>query len=145
MDVLNLHVADYGMVDQAGKPSLIGIFRELWADRLPASFQPIMVAFELQASESELNEPQQLRLDFVDPDGRVLVRVEAALVISGDRGPGATATAWQLMQINGLRLSTEGDHVVNVFVNGACVRPLHVPVKLLPRSPQPGVPPEESA
>jgi len=56
-------VADYAIVDQAGKPSVLGIFQHIWVQQFPAMHPRLHLVLRLKGRRTEIGEHQvQIRL-----------------------------------------------------------------------------------
>ena len=56
-------VADYAIVDQAGKLSVLGIFQHIWVQQFPAMHPRLHLVLRLKGKRSEIGEHQvQIRL-----------------------------------------------------------------------------------
>ena len=56
-------VADYALVDQAGKISVLGIFQHIWVQQFPAMHPRLHLVIRLKGRRTEIGEhPVQIRL-----------------------------------------------------------------------------------
>src|SRR5260221_8347852 len=65
-------VADYAVVDQAGKMSVLGIFQHIWVPQFPAMHPRLHLVLRLKGRRTEVGEHQvQIKL-LDDADGELL-------------------------------------------------------------------------
>lgn len=65
-------VADYALVDQAGKMSVLGIFQHIWVPQFPAMHPRLHLVLRLKGKRTEIGEHQvQIRL-LDDAEGELL-------------------------------------------------------------------------
>ncbi|HEX9611459.1 MAG TPA: hypothetical protein VF978_06195 [Gemmatimonadales bacterium] len=92
-------VADYALVDQAGKISVLGIFQHIWVQQFPAMHPRLHLVLRLKGKRTEIGEHAvQIRLldegdveilggngnvTFAEPPARV-TDIEAAAVLAFD-------------------------------------------------------------
>src|SRR3989441_11372891 len=56
-------VADYALVDQAGKISVLGMFQHIWVQQFPATHPRLHLVLRLRGKRTEIGEHQvQIRL-----------------------------------------------------------------------------------
>jgi hypothetical protein len=59
-------ICDYAMVDREGKLSVVGIFREMYADKMPSYIHHFYVAASILAEPESAHD---ITIDFTSPDG----------------------------------------------------------------------------
>jgi Family of unknown function (DUF6941) len=61
-------VADYALVDQAGKISVLGIFQHIWVQQFPAMHPRLHLVLRLKGRRTEIGE-HAVRIRLVDEEG----------------------------------------------------------------------------
>jgi hypothetical protein len=61
-------VADYALVDQAGKISVLGIFQHIWVQQFPAMHPRLHLVLRLKGKRTEVGE-HDVRIRLADEDG----------------------------------------------------------------------------
>ncbi len=61
-------VADYALVDQAGKISVLGIFQHIWVQQFPAMHPRLHLVLRLKGKRTEVGE-HEVRIRLADEDG----------------------------------------------------------------------------
>jgi hypothetical protein len=65
-------IADYALVDQAGKLSVLGIFQHIWVQQFPAMHPRLHLVVRLKGKRTEIGE-HQVQIRLVDEqDGEIL-------------------------------------------------------------------------
>src|SRR5947199_8432676 len=90
-------VADYALVDQAGKISVLGMFQHIWVQQFPATHPRLHLVLRLRGKRTEIGEHQvQIRLldeqdteilgghRLLDPDEGRNAEVAREMARSGD-------------------------------------------------------------
>lgn len=115
-------LADGASIDSSGKFYIMGEFRYLFVDNFPAFHPQMTLVLRLVAPTVEIPKGRKakMRLQFVDADGQPLLPQDPPVVEIGfgpigpaDRG---MANAQVVMNMGGLPIRQEGDHVIHVWV-----------------------------
>jgi hypothetical protein len=61
-------VADYALVDQAGKLSVLGIFQHIWVQQFPAMHPRLHLVLRLKGKRTEIGE-HRVQIRLVDEEG----------------------------------------------------------------------------
>jgi hypothetical protein len=61
-------IADYALVDQAGKLSVLGIFQHVWVQQFPAMHPRLHLVLRLKGKRTEIGE-HQVQIRLVDEQG----------------------------------------------------------------------------
>jgi hypothetical protein len=116
------HVCDYASISREGKLSVMGIFAQVFAITLPGGIPMMYLAFEIDASASELDRPFKLEIRLADADGGIIASVEGEAafgVLPGQTLPkGERAKNSQVMALGGLQLPKWGAYSFSIFLNG---------------------------
>jgi hypothetical protein len=112
-------VADYALVDQAGKLSILGIFRHLLAPTLPVVHPRMFVCLALQFEPSEIGSEHELTLSVTDPDGNRIAGQETMAFtvrgVEGDERPGGMQAVFELV---GVQFAQHGVHTIDIVIDG---------------------------
>ena len=71
MQVVLAALADYALVDQAGRLSVIGIFSQVWVQGFPAEHRRTHLVIRVIGKRTEIGE-HKIRIRFLDPEDREL-------------------------------------------------------------------------
>lgn len=71
MQIVLASLADYALVDQQGRLSVIGIFSQVWVAQFPAEHRRTHLVIRVIGRRTEIGE-HRIRIRFLDPDGREL-------------------------------------------------------------------------
>ena len=129
-------VADYALVDQAGKISVLGIFQHIWVQQFPAMHPRLHLVLRLKGKRTEIGEhPVQIRLvdeqdteilggngtvNFAEPPAGV-VDIEAAAILVFD-----------------VPFPHPGTYRFEIAVDGAAAAAVPITVSQMPAPPAPG-------
>lgn len=129
-------VADYALVDQAGKISVLGIFQHIWVQQFPAMHPRLHLVLRLKGRRTEIGEhPVQIRLldegdteilggngtvNFAEPPAGV-VDIEAAAILVFD-----------------VPFPHAGTYRFEITVDGGAAAAVPITVSQMPAPPAPG-------
>lgn len=132
-------VADYALVDQAGKMSVLGIFQHIWVPQFPAMHPRLHLVLRLKGKRTEIGEHRvQIRLlddadaellggsgtvNFAEPPAGV-VEIEAAAVLVFD-----------------VPFPRAGVYRFEIMVDGERKATVPITLSLMPQAQAPQVPP----
>src|SRR5690349_7513380 len=88
MQVVLAALADYAMIDQAGRLSLIVIFSHVWVRRVPSVHPRTHLVVRLVGKRTEIGE-HKLRIRFLDPRGQEVLGGEGSFTV-GEPAAGVT-------------------------------------------------------
>lgn len=71
-------MADYALIDQQGKLSVLGLFQHVWVPHFPAVHPRAHLVLRLRGRRTEIGE-HRMRIRFVDDEGNKLVEGEGAV------------------------------------------------------------------
>jgi len=129
-------VADYALVDQAGKISVLGIFQHIWVQQFPAMHPRLHLVLRLKGKRTEIGEhPVQIRLldegdteilggngtvNFAEPPAGV-VDIEAPAILVFD-----------------VPFPHAGTYRFEIAVDGSAAAAVPITVSQMPAPPAPG-------
>lgn len=137
-------LADNAHVDQSGKLYILGEFKYITTERVPATHMRLSIVARLIAPSVEVRgKKSSAQIQFVNQDGQPILPPSPAFPL-GWRviGPGQPHKSMTqlICEIGGLPIPTYGDFCVSILVDGQHVGqiPFHVSPKptALPPSPQ---------
>lgn len=109
-------LADYALVDKAGKLTAVGIFRQVIGSSLPLThvqmFLALIVAMEPQ---DDVNHEIDLRL--IDPDGHTIFGLKADMDVQRSN-PETEPVLNLVLQLNNVQFKTAGLHCFDISVDG---------------------------
>jgi hypothetical protein len=136
MKVAFLHVSDYAMISQQNKLSVIGIFRDVFAEHVPSIFPPFKISVGLETDHDDSGSEQHVQVRIIDADGNRLHEHNATLHVP---------EVFDLQDLNvvgdyyGLPLPSYGEYRVEVWIDETCreskvIRAMPIP---RPKHPEP--------
>lgn len=104
------HLCDYAFFDSGGKPCLIGLFQNIFTQRVPATHTRSSFVFSISGAK---NERTRVRVKLVRPDGK------DPLLDTGERdfNLGEAATMLQVFGMDNLLLPDFGPYEIGVFLD----------------------------
>lgn len=111
------HLCDYASVSREGKPSVMGIFSVLYAQKVPVKHPVMYVVFELEFSAAELNRDARAMILIQDADGADVVRTEMKFHIAGKAVAGERPRLPQIVQLRHVEFKKFGAHQFTIFLN----------------------------
>jgi hypothetical protein len=120
MDVTFGHLCDYATVSQDGKLSVMGIFGQIYAPKVPVVHPQMFLAFELEFDYTEVGRDFTVEVQIVDEDGRVIWGLKGGgkMQSPSPPKPGDRPAAGQIFTIQNLKFDKFGSYDVNIFANG---------------------------
>lgn len=137
MKVNFAHLCDYALISREGKLSVLGIFSQLFAAKLPTVHPLLHVVFEVELSPAELGHEMHIEVQCADADGGVIVKAEAKFRLDGQAAPGARIPLPQVIPFVGVQLQKPGTHAWSIFVNGVHAKDIPFEVQLVKAPPGP--------
>jgi hypothetical protein len=119
-------IADYAMVDQTGKLSLIGIFNRLWAPVFP-SMQPVVFLVSAWAGEPNRAVTSELRI--WGPSKELIVGGQQPVQL----GPDGRANG--IYRLSPLPLPTPGTYTFELMLEGVSAAHVPLPVEQMSQPP----------
>lgn len=123
-------LADFANVTAEGKLNIIGTFDHIAVSSFPAIHPQMQLILRLEAHASEKGRPHRIDIRMLDPGGRTVFDITGEIVPRGG-APGERVATNQVIGINNLRLETEGEYTVAIFIDGQLATELPLRVSRL--------------
>ena len=130
MQVVLAALADYALVDQAGRLSVIGIFSQVWVQGFPAEHRRTHLVIRVIGKRTEIGE-HKIRIRFLDPEDRELFGGEGTFRF-GEPPAGVTFVEAAVILAYDLPLPTPGRYNVMLEVDGENAAQLPLSAGLVP-------------
>ena len=126
MQIVLAALADYALIDQAGRLSVVGIFSHVWVRRTPALHPRTHLVVRLVGRRTEIGE-HKLRIRLLDPKGQEVLGGEGTFTV-GEPPAGVTDVEAGVILAYDLPLPVTGRYSVELSLDGvvATVLPLTV-------------------
>jgi len=102
-------ICDYAMVDREGKMSIVGIFREMYADKIPSYIHHFYVAASIVGTPETAYD---ITVNFTSPNGKPTIRPQEVTVQIGLGGLTNLVT-----DIINLPLESTGQYTITLTTN----------------------------
>jgi hypothetical protein len=109
-------LADYALIDQHGKLSVLGIFQHVWVGAFPAMHPRTHLVLRVRGWRSEVGE-HPIRIRFVDDQGAELMGGEG-MVHFGAPPPGVTEIEAGAVLVFDVPLPRPGAYAFEIAVSG---------------------------
>jgi len=109
-------LADYALVDQHGKLSVMGIFQHVWVPQLPTIYPRVHLVLRVRGRRTEIGE-HRLRIRFAGPDGGEILGGEGAVQF-GEPPAGVRDVEAAAVLIFDLPLATAGEYAFTIALDG---------------------------
>lgn len=116
MDVPLAVVADAANVSREGKLNILGLFDTIRAEAFPCVHPMLALVIRFQGDPGDRGQRKELRIQFVDEDGQLLISLDSVLAVAADAG--LRPTFDNILAIGGLQLPRPGGYEFLVLVNG---------------------------
>ena len=130
MQVVLAALADYALIDQAGRLSVVGIFSHVWVRRVPAVHPRTHLVVRLVGKRTEIGE-HQLRIRFLDPRGQETLGGEGTFTV-GEPPAGVTDVEAGVILAYDLPLPVAGRYTMEMSLDGTVVTTLPLSVAEMP-------------
>ena len=130
MQVVLAALADYALIDQAGRLSVVGIFSHVWVRRVPAVHPRTHLVVRLVGKRTEIGE-HQLRIRFLDPRGQETLGGEGTFTV-GEPPAGVTDVEAGVILAYDLPLPVTGRYTMELTLDGNVVTTLPLSVAEMP-------------
>lgn len=120
-------VADYANVTGDGKPNIVGVTDRLYAYQFPAVHRELYVVNGIETDNDDDGTTQEIAVQVIDPDGKVLAEIRGNLEINGVK-----QTFHQLHCIRDLTFAAPGNYQVNIQYAGVQVCEYGIELMQLP-------------
>jgi Family of unknown function (DUF6941) len=110
-------LADYALIDQQGKLSVLGLFQHVWVPHFPALHPRAHLVLRVRGRRTEIGE-HTIRIRFVDAQGTKLVEGEGT-VHFGEPPAGVTDVEAGAVLVFDLPLPQPGPYAFEISLDGA--------------------------
>jgi hypothetical protein len=143
MDLMLATLADYTMVSQEGKLSIIGIFGTIYARQFPATHRNLHLAMVVKCSYADVGTERDIQTHLVDADGRRLVGSRGTLTLPPDVDRPPTLNLVHVFEE--VTFERPGQYSFNIYISGQEVSSLALEVVQAPEEPPLGIPLDHEA
>jgi uncharacterized protein DUF6941 len=123
-------LADYALIDQAGRLSVVGIFSHIWIRRAPALHPRTHLVVRLVGRRNEIGE-HKLKIRFLDPSGQETLGGEGTFTV-GEPRAGVTDVEAGVILAYDLPLPVIGRYTVELALDGTVMTTLPLTVAEAP-------------
>jgi Family of unknown function (DUF6941) len=109
-------LADYALIDQQGKLSVLGLFQHVWVPAFPALHPRAHLVLRVRGRRSEIGQ-HSIRIRFVDDHGTTLVEGEGT-VSFGEPPAGVTDVEAGAVLVFDLPLPLPGQYAFEISMDG---------------------------
>jgi len=109
-------LADYALVDQAGKLSVLGMFQHVWVAGFPATHNRTHLVLRLRGRRTEIGR-HAIRIRFVDDQGNELLASEGSVQLS-EPASGVTEVEAGAVLVFDLPLPHAGRYAFEIALDG---------------------------
>ncbi|HEV2291106.1 MAG TPA: hypothetical protein VGR60_04650 [Gemmatimonadales bacterium] len=135
MQIVLAALADYALVDQAGRLSVVGIFSQVWVSQFPAEHRRTHLVIRVIGRRTEIGE-HKIRIRFLDPEGRELFGGEGTFHF-GEPPAGVTDVEAAVILAYDLPLPRAGRYDVELTLDTETSTHLPLAAALVPAPPAP--------
>jgi len=130
-------LADYALIDQQGKLSVLGIFQHVWVATFPAVHPRTHLVLRVKGRRTEIGE-HQIRIRFVDEHGKELMGGEGTVQF-GEPPAGVTEVEAGAVLVFDVPLPQAGNYGFEIILADNVVRVPLSAATIPPSSPAPGL------
>lgn len=134
MQVVLAALADYALIDQSGRLSVVGIFSHIWVQRVPTVHPRTHLVVRFVGKRTEIGE-HKLRIRFLDPRGQETLGGEGTFTV-GEPPAGVTDVEAGVILAYDLPLPVAGRYTMELSLDGAVVTTLPLGVAEMQAGPQ---------
>ena len=109
-------LADYAMVSQDGKLSIIGIFERIFAMKCPVTHPHMCLVLSFEADSADAGKKQKLQFQLIDADGTLQLDFGGDLVVASTAS-GAVLRFNHIVNLNGVVIKEFGSYQFKVLIN----------------------------
>ena len=135
MQIVLAALADYALIDQAGRLSVVGIFSHIWVRRVPALHPRTHLVVRLIGKRTEIGE-HKLRIRLLDPAKQEVLGGEGTFTV-GEPVAGVTDVEAGVILAYDLPLPVIGRYSVEISLDGAIATVLPLTVAEAPAGQAP--------
>jgi hypothetical protein len=118
VDVTLAVLADYAVVSQDGKLSVMGIFQEVNPPVLPFALPQMYLVVSFAAGPAEFDTVKDIKIAFLDNDGNEMLALEGQVPVPRPLRVGSRAYMNQVIGLNGVTFERPGDYAFAILVGG---------------------------
>jgi hypothetical protein len=118
VDVRLAVLADYAIVSQDGKLSVMGIFQEVNPPVLPYALPQMYLVVSFGAGPAEFETAKDIKIALLDNDGGEMLTIEGQVTVPHPPRPGSRAYINQVIGLNGVTFERPGDYAFAILVGG---------------------------
>ena len=133
MQIVLAALADYALIDQAGRLSVVGIFSHIWVRRVPALHPRTHLVVRLIGKRTEIGE-HKLRIRLLDPAKQEVLGGEGTFNV-GEPPAGVTDVEAGVILAYDLPLPAAGRYSLELLLDGTTATTLPLTVAEAPPSP----------
>ena len=123
-------LADYALIDQHGKLSVLGIFQHVWVSAFPAVHPRTHLVLRVRGRRSEVGD-HPIRIRFIDDQGNELIGGEG-MVHFGAAPPGVTELEAGAVLVFDVPLPRAGSYAFEISLDGGASEQVHLSVSQVP-------------
>jgi hypothetical protein len=113
-------LADYALIDQQGKLSVLGIFQHVWVASFPAVHPRTHLVLRVRGRRTEIGE-HRIRIRFVDDNGQELMGGEGTVQF-GEPPAGITEVEAGAVLVFDVPLPHPGSYAFEISLNESVLR-----------------------
>jgi hypothetical protein len=125
-------LADYALIDQQGKLSVVGIFQHVWVATFPAVHPRTHLVLRVRGKRTEIGE-HRIRIRFVDEQGQELMGGEGTVQF-GEPPAGVTEVEAGAVLVFDVPLPKPGAYAFEIILSDSTVR-VPLSAALIPSPP----------
>jgi hypothetical protein len=132
-------VADYALVDQAGKISVMGIFQHIWVQQFPAMHPRLHLVLRLKGKRTEIGE-HDVRIRLMDEEGVEVLGGNGSVTFA-EPPAGVTEIEAAAILVFDVPFPHPGAYRFDITIDGTQAADVPITVSLMP-SGHPNAPPQ---
>lgn len=129
-------IADYALVDQAGKISVLGIFQHIWVQQFPAMHPRLHLVLRLKGKRTEIGE-HRVQIRLID-EGQTEILGGNGNVTFAEPPAGVTEIEAAAILVFDVPFPHEGAYRFEITIDGNSAAEVPVTVSQMPSSQQAG-------
>ena len=129
-------IADYALVDQAGKLSVLGIFQHVWVQQFPAMHPRLHLVLRLKGKRTEIGE-HQVQIKLLDEQDNEVLGGNGAVNVA-EPPAGVTDIEAGAILVFDVPLPHAGAYRFEITVDGETKAAVPLTASQLPQQPQGG-------
>ena len=134
-------LADYAMVSQDGKLSIIGIFERIFAMKCPVTHPHMCLVLSFEADSADAGKKQKLAFQLIDADGALQLDFGGDLVVASTPS-GDVARFNHIVNLNGVVIKEFGSYQFKILINGEVCASIPLKVSESKQASAGGFPPQ---